>query len=65
VGTDLLNRLFDSLRAAGHESVWLAVMADNDVGRSFYDKHGFELHDERIVEIAEQEIDDVILVWDL
>ncbi|WP_227380089.1 GNAT family N-acetyltransferase [Haladaptatus halobius] len=61
-GTNLLNRLFDSFRAAGHESVWLSVMADNDVGRSFYDKHGFNVHEERTVELTEQEIDDVILV---
>ncbi|WP_076433113.1 GNAT family N-acetyltransferase [Haladaptatus litoreus] len=65
VGTDLLNRLFDSLRAAGHQSVWLAVIADNDVGRSFYDKHGFDVHEERTVELAGQEVNDIVLVRDL
>ncbi|WP_227379049.1 GNAT family N-acetyltransferase [Haladaptatus halobius] len=65
VGTGLLNRLFDSLRATGHESVWLAVLADNDVGRSFYDKHGFDVHEERMVELAGEEVDDVVLVRDL
>jgi ribosomal protein S18 acetylase RimI-like enzyme len=40
-------------------------MAENDVARSFYDKHGFEIHEERTVEIADQEIDDVVLIRDL
>ncbi len=40
-------------------------MADNDVRRSFYDKHGFEVHDERTVEFVEQEVDDIVLVRDL
>ncbi|MFH5797251.1 GNAT family N-acetyltransferase [Haladaptatus sp. CMAA 1911] len=64
-GTQLLNRLFDSFRAAGHESVWLGVMAGNEVGRSFYDKHGFEVHEERTVELAGEKVDDIVLVRDL
>lgn len=64
-GTDLLERLFDALRADGHESVWLAVMADNEVGRSFYDKHGFEVHERRTTELAGQDVEDAILVRDL
>lgn len=65
VGTELLDRLFDGFRSNGLHSVWLAVMTDNDVGRSFYDKHGFETHQERTVELVGQEVDDVILVRDL
>ncbi len=64
-GSELLERLFDAFRAAGHEDVWLAVVADNDVGRSFYDRHGFAVHEERTVEHAGVEIDDVVLVRDL
>ena len=40
-------------------------MAENDVGRSFYDTRGFEVHEERTVELADQEIDDVVLIRDL
>lgn len=62
LGTELLERLFDIFRTDGCESVWLIVMADNAVGRSFYDKHGFEVHEERTVELAGQEVDDVVLI---
>lgn len=61
-GTALLERLFEALRSDGHESVWLAVLADNEVARSFYDRHGFEVHEERTVVLAGQEADDVVLV---
>jgi len=64
-GSGLLARLFDAFRAAGHEDVWLAVLADNEVGRSFYDARGFEVHAERTVELAGQSVDDVVLVRDL
>lgn len=40
-------------------------MAGNDVGRSFDDEHGFDVHDERTGNIAEEDIDDIILVRDL
>lgn len=64
-GTQLLNRLFDAFRARGCGSVWLAVMAENDVGRSFYEKHGFETHRERTVEHAGHETEDRVLVREL
>lgn len=64
-GSQLLARLFDALRAEGHEDVWLAVLADNDVGRSFYDDHGFAVHEERSVELAGQSVEDVVLARDL
>ena len=32
VGTELLHRLLDALRADGQDSVWLSVMADNNIG---------------------------------
>ncbi len=64
-GSRLLDRLFDAFRAEGYDSVWLAVMADNEVGRSFYDRHGFEVHAERTVEHVGVEVDDVVLTRDL
>lgn len=65
IGTELLNRLFDAFRENGWTSVCLAVMAENDVGRSFYDTHGFEVHEERTVELADQEVGDLVLIRDL
>jgi ribosomal protein S18 acetylase RimI-like enzyme len=64
-GSALLERLFDAFRTAGHEDVWLAVVADNEVGRSFYDSHGFVVHEERTVEHFGVEFDDVVLVREL
>lgn len=61
-GSALLERLFERLRAAGHESVWLAVVADNEVGRSFYDGHGFEIHEARTVDLFGREVEDVVMV---
>lgn len=65
IGTELLHRLFDTLRARGCDSVWLAVMAENDVGRAFYEKHGFETHRKRTVEHAGHEAEDRVLVREL
>lgn len=64
-GTALLEEVFDVLRAHGHESVWVAVLADNDVALPFYDKHGFELEEERTIDLMGNEYDDVLLVRDL
>lgn len=64
-GTALLDRLFEELRAAGGESVWLAVVADNEVGRSFYDRRGFEVHEERTVEMFGTEVEDCVMVREL
>lgn len=64
-GSRLLDRLFDALREAGHESVWLAVLADNEVGRSFYESRGFAVHEERTVELAGETVDDAVLTRDL
>ena len=65
VGTTLLERLCTALRTDGHDSVWLSVMADNDVGRAFYAKHAFEIHERRIAELAGQDVTELILVKDL
>ena len=65
IGTELLHRLFSAFEEKGWDSVCLAVMAENDVARSFYDKHGFEIHEERTVELAGQEINDAVLIRNL
>jgi len=65
VGTTLLERLCTALRTDGHDSVWLSVIAHNDVGRAFYAKHAFEMHERRTAELAGQDVTELILVKDL
>lgn len=65
VGTTLLNKLCSILRLEGHDSIWLSVMAENSVGRAFYAKHGFETHEKQTIELAGQEVTDMILIRDL
>jgi len=65
LGTALLNRLFDSLRDDGHDSVWVPVWAENQVGRSFYETHGFEIKEKRPTELADQVVDELILIKEL
>lgn len=65
IGTRLLNELCTALRSAGHDSVWLSVMKENDIGRAFYSKHGFETQDRRTAKLAGQEIRELILVKEL
>lgn len=65
IGTTLLQRLFDELRQAGYDRVWLAVMAENDLARSFYDAHGFDRHEKRTVDLVGQSVDDLVLVREL
>lgn len=64
-GSELLNRLFEEFRAVGHDSVWLAVMAENEVGRSFYDSHDFRVHEKQTVKLAGQPVEELVLVRDL
>lgn len=42
IGTELTAAVARRLRAAGHETVWLEVFAENDAGKSFYEGAGFE-----------------------
>lgn len=65
IGSELLDRLFDTLREQGHDSIWLSVMADNDVGRSFYDEHGFDVDGKHVASIGGQEVEEIVLVRDL
>lgn len=65
VGSALLARVFERLAAEGCEDLWLAVLADNDVARPFYEARGFEIHEERTVELFGVETEDLVLVRDL
>lgn len=60
-GSALLSTLHDRLRARGCADVWLAVLAENDVGRSFYDDHGYEHHETRTDEVGGIETDELVL----
>lgn len=65
VGTAMLQVVADRLRADGHGRLWLAVLAGNDVGRSFYEARGFERVERREVELAGVETEDVVMATDL
>lgn len=65
IGTILLDHVFNRLRSDGHDSVWVPVWADNDVGRSFYNTHEFDIHEKRTTELAGQELEELVLVRDL
>lgn len=54
IGTRLLDAVLDRLPADA-ERLWLVVLADNDVGVSFYESRGFELVRERADEDAVDE----------
>lgn len=41
LAADLLASAEARVRAAGHSSAWLAVVADNARARAFYEKHGW------------------------
>ncbi|MEF8773504.1 MAG: GNAT family N-acetyltransferase [Halobacteriales archaeon] len=64
-GTAMLGAVTDRLRADGHECLWLAVLAGNEVGRSFYESRGFERVERREVELAGVETEDVVMATDL
>lgn len=64
-GSRLLEELFDELSQAGHEDIWLTVLKENEVGRQFYEKHGFERIEEQTTQIGDQAAEELILVADL
>jgi ribosomal protein S18 acetylase RimI-like enzyme len=51
-GGDLLARTLDALRERGAARVQAMVLADNDLGRAFYESAGFEMEDEGETTIA-------------
>lgn len=52
IGTAMLDRVETALRERGVDAYELAVMAENDVGVSFYEARGFERTDTRTVELG-------------
>lgn len=65
VGSARLRAPHDRLRDLGCESVWLAVLADNDAWRSFCDDHGYEVHGDDETEIGGVVARELVLRRDL
>lgn len=63
-GTALLERASDHLRDAGAAAMRDTVLADNEVGNAFYEKH-FERDRETTVEMAGEEFDAYLYRRDL
>lgn len=57
VGTRLLGTIAGRLLADGHERIALEVFAENDVGRTFYEGHGFEVVERTTETIGGREAD--------
>jgi len=65
VGTALLDAIAADMRAADVERLRAVVAADNDVGRRFYDRHGFRRREERAAELAGASLREVVVVADV
>lgn len=65
IGSALLDRVTDALVAEGFDRLSLSVLAENDVGRSFYERHGFEPRDEYETRLFGQRVTETELVTEL
>jgi ribosomal protein S18 acetylase RimI-like enzyme len=65
VGSALLDAIAEDLRAADVGRLRAVVAADNDVGRRFYDRHGFRCREERAAELAGASLREVVVVADV
>ena len=58
IGGRLIDRVADAVRAAGGDRLRLGVLADNDVGVSFYESRGFDRVDTGTVELAGETVEE-------
>jgi len=65
VGTAMLGRVARRLVEAGYERISAVVLADNEVGRSFYDARAFEEIGRQTTTFGGEERDEVIVAADL
>jgi len=65
VGTRLLEAVVNSLGESDVERLWAVVAADNEVGRAFYDRRGFEVRTRRETELSDAEFEVVEVVLEL
>jgi ribosomal protein S18 acetylase RimI-like enzyme len=61
VGTVLFEAVAGRLQARGLERVRATVLAENDVGRAFYDRRGFERVDARETELGGNSYDALVV----
>ncbi len=61
IGSRLLDRLCGTLADRGYEAIWLAVLAENEVGRRFYEAKGFEKVERQFTELAGVEHEELLL----
>lgn len=65
IGTALYEALADQCRDDGLESIRVRVLEDNEMGRSFYRTHGFELVEYRNIELFDEEATECLYRRDL
>jgi len=58
IGSRLLDRVTDAVRAAGGDRLRLGVLAANEVGVSFYESRDFDRVDAGTVEMAGETVDE-------
>ena len=60
LGTELLGRVEDWADECGAERLRLVVLADNDVGNGFYEKHGYRVNISREVELEGENVTEYV-----
>ncbi|PSP57424.1 N-acetyltransferase [Halobacteriales archaeon QS_1_67_19] len=60
LGSALLDRIEGWLRAEGADRLRLSVAADNEIGNAFYEKRGYEIAEQRAIEVAGLEIEEYV-----
>lgn len=65
IGTALLDRVIESLRADGFERLSLSVLAENEVGRAFYESRGFETRERVSDDLFGEQVTDLELVLEI
>lgn len=65
IGRALFERVASSLRTDGYKDIWLGVMAENDVGRAFYESLGFTEVATNTTELGGTNVEERILKRDL
>lgn len=58
IGSAMLDRFESACADHGYETIELAVLADNDVGQSFYHTRGYEPVEDREVELFGETVED-------
>lgn len=63
-GSTLLSRVAETLTANGIERLRAVVLAENEVGRAFYDARGFDRRERRPAELDGETVEEVVVVAD-